>query len=140
MKWIFGVLIVLILILLVSKRETNRFKRKLINLMNSRPAFSKDDYIAHFKHDGVDELLISTIYNQILLYFGIKNFQLYPDDDLYKLYEISPDDLSIIIENVFKELNSQLPEQKYFDILNEQYNDKPMTIEYIIEIYKIKKY
>ncbi len=125
------------IIILASWAMNRRLKAELKKVSSTRKPLSKDSYIQILKDKGYDEQAITAVYEEIRSYLNDKNFSMYPEDDLYQLYGIDPEDLSDSIMEIFKKLKKELPSQIEIDKLNLEYK-KSMNIEYVLKLTEVK--
>jgi hypothetical protein len=128
--------IILGVIIIAIWRRHQKFINKLKKVNSTRKPLSKDSYIKLLKDKGYDEQTITIVYDEIRKYIPFENFSMYPEDDIYELYEIDPEDFSDHITCILKKLNKAEPPQAEIDKLNWEYAQS-MTIEYVLKLTKI---
>ena len=114
--------------------------KKLVKALNrlkeSRPHLDRDHYVKSFKEKGINENLIQLTYDEITSYPGLKNFPIYPEDDLVKDYEIDPEDLEDSIKVILNNMNALNPSESEYEKVNKEYENKALTVEYIFRLYE----
>ena len=127
------ILIVSIVIYSIIKNSVTEDNLKDIN--NKRPILSRLEYIEIFEKKGFDRSHIEVVYDEIKKFLSIKNFSMYPEDDLHKQYGINDLDDVEIIHSIFKKLNVRLISEKEIKVINEKFDY--FSVEYILTALQI---
>lgn len=108
--------------------------KKLANLCSRRDHMSDEEYVQYYMERGYKRKDIEVIRTNIReSYIQGSTFVMHPEDDLYKCYEINPNDIMDNLIEVCASLGKDVPKQTMIDRLNSKYQDKPMTLEYMLE-------
>ena len=122
MKFLLIILLIIIGGIIWGLIERKTHKSKLLKLNKERQNFSKAEFVENFISKGYDHDVISKIYDELILYIGIVDFVLLPDDDLHKICDLHDFDDIELIDRICQLLKIEKPSQKDFDSLMDKYD------------------
>lgn len=124
--------------IIISIASNTLLSKRLKKINAGRKPLSKEEFICFFLQKGYRREHIEAVYDMIRQNIIPKEFSLYPDDDLYGMYEIDPEDLEFDMDTISKELNLFLPAQAEFDRLHDHYKGI-VKAEYLLEVLRLGK-
>jgi len=137
MKILLIILLIIIGVIIWGLIERIIHKNKLLKLNKDRQNLSKDEFVKGFILKGYDCDVISKIYDELILYIGIQDFVLLPEDDLHKVCDLHDLDDIELIDSICQLLVIEKPSQKDFDSLVDKYDY--FNFESLLELTRMLK-
>lgn len=101
-----------------SKYLNRKHQKKLNDLANSRPNITGYEYIKTLTETGFNKDHSTLVYNLIKENFAPENFSIYPEDDLFKIYDIDDEFGDIeLIDTICEKLNLRKVTQDDIDLI-----------------------
>ena len=107
-----------------------QWRRKLKQLVLSRPRLHKAEYIEMLVEKGFSRKQVRTVYEVLNRYVSFDGFSLYPHDDIRKFYLKDEENFSPLLDRIYSKLKLKRKDQLVKHFLNK--NFEVVTIETIL--------
>ncbi|MDC8003063.1 hypothetical protein POV27_03315 [Aureisphaera galaxeae] len=111
------------------------WKRQLKEVQDNRKPLMKYEYISLLKEKGYDPKHAELIHDELKSWLMLDNFNMHPEDDVFRLYKIDESDIDILIDDACKKLKIRKIEQKDCDLLNSKF--ETTSAEYLVALLQL---
>lgn len=132
MMFLLIILLIIIVIIFWGLIERRTHKHKLLRLNKERQHLSKAEFVKNFISKGYDCDIVSKIYDKLILYIGMQDFVLIPEDNLNKICGLHDLDDIELIDKICQLLEIEKPSQKDFDSLASKFDY--LNFEFLLEL------